>query len=337
MKEETGGEEKFGEFIADLMAHKDVREHYKGESRTPEEVAMVVIAAQLSQNQFDHLCKHSAFIDETYSSRKLLSVGMKAVADSLPEIFFMQNPFPGCCFDPLSYLTQQLEEDGSLLEFHPGPLEDAVLIMRAGDGSGDGKFPMYTECYNLPQMEACQEVRHCHVTANGRFVESVEGEHLHLTTYYTKWDEVNKAEVEVCGAKKRIVQAYGGDGADLVKKKGTAGFSSHHWCPHCHADQSCKHKLTFLHPEIKPRVQAYREWEHDGCKAAGVCVCTEFGCAKALIAKVRAHVFKKWPKLTMEGGRGKEDGNRWDPEHMQHPKHDEIGKWAQTHAYGQVI
>ena len=94
MKEETGGEEKFGEFIADLMAHEDVREHYKGESRTPEEVAMVVIAAQLSQLQFDHLCKHSAFIDETYSSRKLLSVGMKAVADSLPEIFFMQNPFP---------------------------------------------------------------------------------------------------------------------------------------------------------------------------------------------------------------------------------------------------
>ena len=169
-----------------------------------------------------------------------------------------------------------IEEDGSLLEFHPGPLEDAVLIMRAGDGSGDGKFPMYTECYNLPQMEACQEVRHCHVTENGRFVESVEGEHLHLTTYYTKWDEVNKAEVEVCGAKKRIVQAYGGDGADLVKKKGTAGFSSHHWCPHCHADQSCKHKLTFLHPEIKPRVQAYREWEHDGCKVEGVCVCTEF-------------------------------------------------------------
>ena len=63
---------------------------------------------------------------------------------------------------------------------------------------------------------------------------------------------MNKAEVEVCRAKKGIVQAYGWDGEDLVKKKGTAGFSSHHWCPHCHADQSCKHKLTFLHPEIKP-------------------------------------------------------------------------------------
>ena len=115
MKEETGGEEKFGEFIKGLMARQDVRDHYKCESRTPEAVAMAVIAAQLSQLQFDHLCKHSAFIDESYNSRKLLSVGMKDVADSLPEIFFMQNSFPGCCFDPLTYLTQQLEEDGSLL------------------------------------------------------------------------------------------------------------------------------------------------------------------------------------------------------------------------------
>ena len=39
LKEETGGDEKFGEFIKDLMAHEHVRNHYQGESRTPEEVA----------------------------------------------------------------------------------------------------------------------------------------------------------------------------------------------------------------------------------------------------------------------------------------------------------
>ena len=39
---------------------------------------------------------------------------------------------------------------------------------------------------------------------------------------------------------------------------------------------------------------------------------------------------------TMEGGGGNADGNRWDPEHMKHPRHDKIGEWAQTNAYGQA-
>ena len=43
-----------------------------------------------------------------------------------------------------------------------------------------------------------------------------------------------------------------------------------------------------------------------------------------------------YPSLTMENGRGKEDGGKWDPEHMQHPKHDAIGTWAQQNCYGQV-
>ena len=336
---ETGGGHDFDDFVAELVAHpriKDKLTPLQKKEMTPEEVAMLCIAAQLTQVQFDHLCKHSAFVDDRYNSSKLLSQGMKEVGESLPERFFMQNPFPGCCYDPLDYLMAQVEQDTNLFEFREGPLKDAVLVMRKGDGSGDAKFPMFTEVYNCPQMPQCQMVEHCHVVANGRFVESVEGEKVHLGEYYKRWSRVEKKSIMVDGKPKRLVQAYGGDGADLVKKKGTAGFSSEHWCPSCFANKTCKHKISCVNPEIKARVEAYREWEHDACATAGKCICHRFGCAKHLIAQTRAYALKTWPKITMEGGRGEIDANKWDPEHMQHPKHDLIGKHAQDECGGQV-
>ena len=69
---------------------------------------------------------------------------------SLPQIMIMKHPFPGCCFLPMEYLMEQVEQDFARLEFRPGPLLDFILIMRAGDGSNDAKNPMFNECYNLP-------------------------------------------------------------------------------------------------------------------------------------------------------------------------------------------
>ena len=89
------------------------------------------------------------------------------------------------------------------------------------------------------------------------------------------------------------------------------------------------------HLLLVTRVRALREWEFETCREAGKCVCTDFQCGKFLVQSVRDHAFEDHASEAMEGGRGKADGNRWDPEHMKHPRrrHDKIGEWAQKNAY----
>ena len=331
LKDQTG--EGFGDFMTQLRAHPDVQGMGElANNKTPEEVALLVIGAHMTHSQFDRLCKQGGFRDPKYRSRYFLTEGFRAVEKSLPRIKIMKRPFPGCCFTPIDYLIDQLENDFGRLEFRPGPLHDFILVMRAGDGSNDAKKPMFNECYNLPQDSGCQSTNHCHLVALGRITESVESEKLHLGDYYESWDFPLGTQVKGKGIK----QAYGGDGSDNVKKKGMGGFTAEYWCETCHADGSCKKKLSFLHPEVKDKVTSCREYEREACAVAGKCICTSYPCAKELIARVRKHAFDEYPSVTMENGRGKDDGGKWDPEHMQHPKHKEIGTWAQKNCYGQV-
>ena len=333
LKAQTGDDTGFKELIGGLLAHKEVKPHLpEGSSFTPEQVALIVIGAELTHKQFDHLCKVNAFSDSNYNSRKLITKGMREVENSLPETFFMARPFPGVCFQPVEYMRACLASDFERLEFKEGPLKDCILVMRAGDGSADNKFPMYNEAFNFPQDPHCQSIEFCHILALGRFVESVAGEKQHLSAFYEAWDDLDKEVIHA----KTFKQAYGGDGSDTSKKKGMGGPAAGHFCDTCFANGTCKSKVSFIHPEIGERVRALREWEFEKCREAGKCVCSDFQCGKFLVQSVRDHAFDKYPLETMEGGRGKADGNRWDPEHMKHPRHDKIGEWAQKNAYGQA-
>ena len=107
-------------------------------------------------------------------------------------------------------------------------------------------------------------------------------------------------------------------------------------------DKPYKHRsspnggMTVDDKKSKEKATSCREYEREACAVAGKCICTSYPCAKELIARVRKHAFDTYPSVTMENGRGKDDGGKWDPEHMQHPKHKEIGTWAQKNCYGQV-
>ena len=81
---------------------------------------------------------------------------------------------------------------------------------------------------------------------------------------------------------KGLKQAYGGDGSDNVKKKGLGGFTAEHLCEPCYADSSCRKKLSFLHPEVKDKVQNCREYEWAACATAGRCICSEYSCVLTL-------------------------------------------------------
>ena len=103
LKAQTGDDAGFKELIGGLLAHKEVKPHLpEGSSFTPEQVALIVIGAELTHKQFDHLCKVNAFSDSNYNSRKLITKGMREVENSLPETFFMARPFPGVCFQPVN-------------------------------------------------------------------------------------------------------------------------------------------------------------------------------------------------------------------------------------------
>ena len=227
LKDQTGDE--FEDFIAQLREHPAADVQGLGEygnHKTPEEVALLVIGAHMTHSQFDHLCKQGGFRDPKYRSSFFLTEGFKAVEKSLPKIRIMKRSFPGCCFLPMEYLMEQVEQDFARLEFRPGPLLDFILIMRAGDGSNDAKNPMFNECYNLPQDAGCQSTEHCHLAALGRITESVESEKLHLNDYYKTWEFPPGTTIMGKGLK----QAYGGDGSDNVKKRGLGGFTAEHWC-----------------------------------------------------------------------------------------------------------
>ena len=54
LKEQCGDD--FGDIMRKLIRHPDVDEHV-AQHRTPEEMAIMVIGADLSLAQFDYLCK----------------------------------------------------------------------------------------------------------------------------------------------------------------------------------------------------------------------------------------------------------------------------------------
>ena len=64
----------------------------EGSSFTPEQVALVVIGAELTHKQFDHFCKVNAFSDSNYNSSILVTKGMLEVEKSLLESVFLARP-----------------------------------------------------------------------------------------------------------------------------------------------------------------------------------------------------------------------------------------------------
>lgn len=102
-----------------IMERPDTKEHVV-HCKTPEEMALLAIGANLSQEQFDHMCKKEVFGDDAYASRWLRRAGFAAVKASLPVIMFLAEPFPGCCFNPADLVPRVLEVDGGRLEFRAG-------------------------------------------------------------------------------------------------------------------------------------------------------------------------------------------------------------------------
>lgn len=63
-------------------------------------------------------------------------------------------------------------------------------MMRKGDGCPDGKYPVYTKCFNFPQDPLCQGKDFCHIGLCGRIPEFTDGEAVHLSGYYEKMGEL---------------------------------------------------------------------------------------------------------------------------------------------------
>ena len=92
LQAQTGDEAGFIDkgLITGLLAHKEAKPHLpEGSSFTLGQVALIVIRAELTHKQFDHLCKVSAFSDSNHNSSKLVTKGMPEVDNALPKI----NPF----------------------------------------------------------------------------------------------------------------------------------------------------------------------------------------------------------------------------------------------------
>ena len=85
LKEETG--EGFDDFVKSLLRHPAVAaagDHVV--HKTPEEVALLVIGASFTHEQFDHLCKAGGFVDPRYRSSYHLTAGFNKVEKRLPSI-----------------------------------------------------------------------------------------------------------------------------------------------------------------------------------------------------------------------------------------------------------
>lgn len=155
---------------------------------TDEEAALLVIGADLTYNQFDVLCKWGVLSDDSFRSRWRLDAGFKKMAADLPEIMWLRGRYPGACMDPVEYNQRALDACYDRLEFD-GPLQDKILICRAGDGMSEGRnMPCYLETHNYPQDPKCQSVDQTHLCGIGRIVESNEAEKLHLGAFYDRWN-----------------------------------------------------------------------------------------------------------------------------------------------------
>ena len=101
LKAQTGDDTGFKELIGGLLAHKEVKPHLpEGSSFTPEQVALIVIGAELTHKQFDHLCKVNAFSDSNYNSKKLIIIiqGHARGGELTPRNLFHGTPLPGSLF-----------------------------------------------------------------------------------------------------------------------------------------------------------------------------------------------------------------------------------------------
>ena len=134
IQNQTGDD--FSEFIRDMLQHEEVAAVIQdADSKTPEDMALICIGAQLTHDQFDYLCKKRVLKDTSFNSKFKLSEGFDAVQASIPEIKFLCRPFSGCCFDPYEYLSYCLNTDFSRLEFRPGK-ETQILVIVYGQGMG---------------------------------------------------------------------------------------------------------------------------------------------------------------------------------------------------------
>ena len=175
-----------------LIGQCGVAVEYQGKM-SHEQAALLCVAADLTYNQFDILCKWKVFADESFQSWAPLTRGFKRIAEGLPEILYLLGRYPGACMDPVEYLPRALDLCFQKLEFTE-KMQD-IIVCDKGDGfpeDGNRDYPVCALCVNFPQDPGCQKPENCHCLGLGRVPESNAAELKHLTNYYDRWDKVTR-------------------------------------------------------------------------------------------------------------------------------------------------
>ena len=187
---------------------------------TAEECVELVIDTDLTQDQFDRLCRRGVFKDETLHSHRRLSEGFEAYDAKLPTVYYLCEDKPGCAYDPVAYVAQWLDKTYESLDLQA---EDPIILARRIDGSPEGavkKYPMVAECVSAIQDPNCQSPDNCQVFALARCTESTKAEVEHFTDFQERWNQVESFKGH------DIVQVVVVDGSAATKAVGLGGSTA---------------------------------------------------------------------------------------------------------------
>ena len=184
--------EFFGEFMLNIFNLPMVIERMAAmhpPDMSSEELALLAIAADLTHEQVDILCKKGRLLGTKAKSSSTLTAGLKVVEKTLPSMYRLKEGFSGVCFKAGEYVHRALDVDYDKLE-SSADASLYIFVMRAGDGSADCKYPMFNEAINFVQDPDCQCTSRCHVVALARLAESVASEIVHLSIFHEGWDDI---------------------------------------------------------------------------------------------------------------------------------------------------
>ena len=295
IRDRTGND--YEAFMRTLMTRPEVTGLVSiGRTVTPEQAAMLVVGGNLTNAQWEHLCKSRCLADASLKSMRVVNEGLQELEKLLPPLGYLVpdagNPavskFCGCAYDPEKYIGMILQETVDDLDLQ-GEFSKTIVAALADDGASEGKtveYPMLLETLNFVQDGACQSLLKCHVLALARCSESHANEMAQFDAYHSKFSAITK------WGDYDLVFVYVADGSDLSKKMGLGGQQAHCPCTRCFAIRTpvnakepvdhCQ-MLSWLpeHATCLPYVKKLREYERTECKRAGRCVCGGF-CAKEL-------------------------------------------------------
>jgi hypothetical protein len=282
------------QFMQEVMESKEVEKVVnESESLGPEQLALLVVGAQLTHAQFGFLAHKGQLAGTEAKSRYVLTDGFKRLEAELPSLKFLAQHYPGCCYEPEDYITRVLDMHIESFELADGA---PIIVVWKEDGTPEGavkKYPMLATCVNFPQQQNCQSLENCHVLAIARCAESAESERKHFGVFHRRI--MGMAEYK--GRKLLHIQV--GDGSDMSKKCGHMGQSATHPCFRCFVrKQKAKgvdelQKLSWqADPQVDAdyleRVKRERHYERPECARAQKCVCAHKDCAKYLAADIES-------------------------------------------------